>query len=155
MHLRKSEIKELNERLQIRYGDEFLNKKDKVEKKDNIIFINDKQAFTEIDSEVIPTLKFLLNNFKNTGKAFLKTITVDMGAIKFVCNGADIMRPGITKVDDGIIAGDIILIVDETHGKPLAIGKTTLSKEELLETKEGKVIKNLHWIGDDVWNSPN
>ena len=27
------------------------------------------------------------------------TITVDSGAVKFVCNGANIMRPGIVKVD--------------------------------------------------------
>ena len=43
-----------------------------------------------IDGKPFPTLKAALaNEIKG------KTVTVDMGAIKFVSNGADIMSPGI------------------------------------------------------------
>ena len=42
--------------------------------------------------------------------------------------------------------------LDETHKKPLALGIATLDSNELRQAKKGKIIKNLHWIGDDLWN---
>ena len=49
-------------------------------------------------------------------------MTVDTGAIPYVVNGADIMRPGIVAVTDDVKANAPVQIVDERHGKPLAIG---------------------------------
>ena len=147
MHLRKSEIKEYNKQLSESYGKEFLNKKDIVEKKGNIIYLKNKPAFFLKDNIIIPTLHLILQD------NFLKTITVDMGAIKFVCNGADVMRPGITNIDENIHENEIITIIEETHKKPLAIGKALLNTEEMQNTNEGKAIENLHHIGDEIWNS--
>ena len=124
-----------------------INKKDIIEKKDNIIFVNNKPLFFTKDNQILPTLHLILEN------NFLKTITVDMGAVKFVCKGADIMRPGITNIDPEIKENEIITIVEETHNKPLAIGKALLSANDMQNATEGKVIQNLHYIGDEIWNS--
>ena len=74
-----------------------------------------------------------------------------MGAIKYVTNGADIMRPGITEIDSNIKKGDIVVIVDETHDRALAIGKALFSAAEMKARNSGKVVKNLHTIQDTVW----
>lgn len=75
-----------------------------------------------------------------------------MGAIKFVTSGADIMRPGIVELEEGISKDEIICIIDENNKKPLAIGITLMSGEEIQQATSGKVIKNLHYVGDRLWN---
>ena len=75
-----------------------------------------------------------------------------MGAIRFVSNGADIMSPGIVETSEGVEPGDIVLIIDETHGKPLAIGISLISGEEMVENDSGKAVETKHYVGDDIWN---
>ena len=79
-------------------------------------------------------------------------VTVDMGAVKFVCKGANIMRPGITKFSD-FESGEIVCIVEESQNKFLAVGKAEISSKELEDTKKGEVIKNMHYISDIFWES--
>ena len=79
-------------------------------------------------------------------------VTVDMGAVKFVCKGANIMRPGITKFSD-FESGEIVCIVEESQNKFLAVGKAEMSSKELEDTKKGEVIKNMHYISDIFWES--
>jgi PUA-domain protein len=85
--------------------------------------------------------------------AKLSKAVVDMGAVKFVCNGADIMSPGIVRYEGDFQKGDVIVIVDVTHGKPLAIGETLFDSEKAKATQKGAAIKNLHYVGDKVWNA--
>ena len=80
----------------------------------------------------------------------LPKVVVDMGAIRFVCNGADVMAPGITEMG-AFRVGDIVVIRDVTHGKALAIGVANRSSVDIETSKKGKVIKNLHYIGDKLW----
>ena len=40
----------------------------------------------------------------------------------YVVNGADIMRPGVVDVTPDVVSGKPVQIVDERHGKPLALG---------------------------------
>ncbi len=122
------------------------SKKDKFEREDNILLINNEPLFFYYENKIGPTLKTILKN------NFLKKIIVDMGAVKFVVSGADIMRPGIKKIDDNIAKEEIVAIVDETHSKPLAIGLTLFSGEEIQKMGSGKAVKNLHYVGDKVWN---
>jgi PUA domain protein len=61
------------------------------------------------------------------------------------------MRPGITAIDDGIRKGETILVVDQEHRKPLAVGIAQGSSEELRAMAGGKAVKNLHWVGDKLW----
>jgi PUA-domain protein len=126
-----------------------------ISKKDNVVLIEDENYkiirvnkepyFFYYEDKLLPTLKLLQTN------DLLKKITVDMGAIKFVVNGADVMRPGITKIQEGIEKGEAIVIVDENNQKPLSVGIALLSAEEMEAASSGKVIKNIHYVGDEIW----
>jgi PUA-domain protein len=125
-----------------------LSKKDKIElleDKQKLLIINDVPAFFCYGEQWLPTLRYLQHY------AVLKKIVVDMGAIKFVINGADIMRPGVTAINDGVSKGECIVVVDENNGKPLAVGEALFSSDEMKSMKAGKVIKNIHYVGDELW----
>ncbi len=129
------------------YGVE-ISKKDQVElieDKFKIILINKKPLFFNYGDKLVPTLKFLQEN------NVLKKITVDMGAVKFVVNGADVMRPGIVEVEEGIAKDEFIAVVDKNNKKPLAVGIALFSTEEMKTMNSGKVIKNIHYVGDELW----
>jgi len=79
-------------------------------------------------------------------------VTVDMGAVKFVCKGANVMRPGITKFSN-FESGEIVCIVEESQNKFLAVGKAEISSKEAEDASKGEVIKNMHYISDDFWES--
>jgi len=79
-------------------------------------------------------------------------VTVDMGAVKFVCKGANVMRPGITKFSD-FESGEIVCVIEESQNKFLAVGKAEISSKEAEDAKKGEVIKNMHYISDDFWES--
>ncbi len=66
-------------------------------------------------------------------------------------NGADVMRPAITKIEPNIKKNDLIQIVDETHSRALALGKALFDAKAMESKTSGKVIKNLHTIKDNVW----
>ena len=121
-------------------------KKDKYEIDDDILIINNEPLFFYYENKLIPSLHLLLKT--NT----LKKVIVDMGAVKFVVKGADIMRPGIVKIDEGIEKDEIISIIDENYGKPVALGRALLSGKEMQEATSGKVVQNIHYVGDRFWN---
>lgn len=77
---------------------------------------------------------------------------VDAGAIKFVCNGANVMRPGIKKFTE-FQKDDIICVVEEVHNKFLAVGKALVSSSEMANITKGEVVKNLHYISDKYWEA--
>ena len=79
-----------------------------------------------------------------------RIVTVDAGAVSFVSDGADVMRPGITEATDDIEAGDLVVIVEESHGKALAIGRARVDADDLVGDS-GKVIDSLHYVGDDLY----
>ena len=118
------------------------------EDKSEIIFVDDVALLFKFRERWLPLLRLIISREIPVP---YKKVTVDMGAVKFVANGADIMRPGITQIEDGIASGDPVLIVDETHGKTLALGVAMFSSEEMRAAKSGKVIKNAHAAGDALW----
>ena len=79
-------------------------------------------------------------------------VIVDTGAIKFVCKGANVMRPGIMKFSD-FESGEIVCVIEESQKKFLAVGKAKMSSKELDETSKGEVIKNMHYVSDNFWES--
>jgi len=83
----------------------------------------------------------------------LPSIIVDMGAVPHICNGADVMAPGVVEVRGDFKAGGLVVVRDERHGKALAIGKALVDSEELRSLKRGKVVENLHYVGDRLWRS--
>ena len=77
-------------------------------------------------------------------------VTVDAGAVSFVSDGADVMRPGITEADDSIAEGDLVAVAEETHGKVLGVGRALVDGAEMAGDS-GKVVKSLHHVGDDLY----
>ncbi len=98
---------------------------------------------------LLPSLKF--DKFVN----LLPRVVVDMGAVAHVANGADIMRPGIREVPSNLAKGDLLVIVDEKYGKPLALGLAEVESTEMKSMSKGKVIKNVHFVGDELWTAYN
>lgn len=111
-----------------------------------IIIVDGKILFFQLGDEPFPTVRGVLELGLDCHR-----VTVDSGAVKFVVNGADIMCPGIVKVDDGINEGDLVIINEETHGKPLAIGRALVPADKMIGSS-GKAIKSIHYVGDDLWN---
>jgi PUA domain protein len=112
-----------------------------------LILINDEPLIMILDDEPIPTLKGVLKM-----KIESRYVVVDMGAVQFMAKGADVMSPGITEADPNIKEGELVVVVDETHRKPLAIGRSLISGKEMVESNQGKAVKTLHHIGDKIWN---
>ncbi len=110
-----------------------------------ILIINGKTLFARFEDIFLPTL------ISNEVFSFLPKIVVDMGAVPHVCKGADLMAPGIVKVDGDFKTGDLLLIVDERHGKPLAIGVALIDSGVMRGLKHGKVVRNIHYVGDRLW----
>jgi len=153
--INKTQIRELKEEILPQYDENFLNqifpKKCKIElilteDGDTLYAVNNILKLWKSKEGYIPVLTLLLNK-----QVDLKTVVVDMGAIRFVTNGADVMRPGITKIEPTIKKNDIIQIVDETHSRALALGKALFDANAMESKTSGKVIKNLHTIKDNVW----
>ncbi len=78
-------------------------------------------------------------------------VTVDMGAVRFVYNGADVMAPGITEADPGIAPGDLVWVRDERNRQPLAVGEALTTGAEMNVSEKGKSVKTIHHVGDDLW----
>ncbi len=41
--------------------------------------------------------------------------------------------------------------IDEKNRKPIAIGSAMFSSKEITSMEKGKVIKNIHFVGDSFW----
>jgi len=78
-------------------------------------------------------------------------VIVDMGAVGFICNGANVMRPGITHTD-GFGESEIVVVKDQVHNKSLAIGYSRVDAGTMMNLEKGPVINNLHYVGDIFWN---
>ena len=81
----------------------------------------------------------------------LPSVTVDSGAVKFICNGANVMRPGITKIDGEFNTNDLLVVKEEKYGKMIAVGTAIITSNEMRSTAKGPVITNLHYVGDKFW----
>lgn len=151
LQLRSKEVQEQVDRYHLT-----ISKKDNVELLEDealkLILINKEINYFYHQKEnveiLIPSLQLIV---KHPEISPLKKITVDMGAIKFVVGGADIMRPGITHIDESIQEHEPVLIIDQTHQKPLAVGIALYDANIMQRLDKGKVIENIHYIGDKIW----
>ena len=148
-HLRSDAISELQESLAASFGSDVTGDSfELVELSDtafDVVLVDGDQLIATLDDEPFLTVQGA-NAFPPTESV----VTVDAGAVSFVSNGADVMRPGIVEVDDGLEAGDLVAIVEETHGKVLAIGRATEESDEMLGDS-GKVVESIHHVGDDLY----
>ena len=148
--LSKSDVEKINQEIFEQFSvPGFFTKKDRLTLADinhQLNIVNgDLICFFYIDGKLVPTLKLLLQ------RPFLKQVVVDMGAVKFVSSGADVMRPGIVDFDKSIKKDELVVVVDQTHKKPLCIARALFSGTDLLGMGQGKVLKSLHFVGDEVW----
>ena len=112
---------------------------------DEIQLITGKEIkILKIKNEYIPFLSEI-----STLKKF-PYVQVDMGAVKFMCKGANLMRPGIKKFSE-FSKDDIVCIVEESQSKFLAVGKSEVDSSELENMDKGEILKNLHYISDKAW----
>ena len=113
----------------------------------NLILVDGKPALLE-KKMLFPTLKAFVTI---DCRKLKRHVTVDMGAVPYVTNGADVMRPGITDIDDSVEKGDFVVITEEKHGKPLAIGEALYDSGNIKKMDQGKVILTVHYVGDKMW----
>lgn len=112
-----------------------------------LILIDGKACLLRRRGQVLPTLKF------DAAIQRLPKIVIDMGAVTHICNGADVMVRGISSVDREFKKGALVVIVDETHGKPLAVGEALEDSTSITAMGKGRAISNLHFVGDDAWEA--
>ncbi len=84
--------------------------------------------------------------------ALFPQAVVDEGAIRFLLNGADVMRPGIRKLDDWGGAGRMVVIREEKKGRAIAVGPSVVPSTEAREMTKGGCVKNVHHVGDKYWD---
>ena len=102
--------------------------------------------FFKYNNNFIPSLKSDLMN--------LKTVTIDMPAVPFICKGADLMKPGIVELDD-FEKDEFVAIIDEKNKKAISICIALFSSNDIKNMSSGKVLKNIHHIGDKIWSFNN
>ncbi|THE63831.1 RNA-binding protein [Salinadaptatus halalkaliphilus] len=110
-----------------------------------VVLIDGEPQVAYFDSE-----PFLTVRGANAYDPDKRVVTVDAGAISFVSDGADIMRPGITEATHDISPDDLVVIAEESHGKVLAIGRARVDGADMAGD-EGKVVDSLHHVGDDLY----
>ena len=80
-------------------------------------------------------------------------VTVDMGAVPFIANGADCMGPGIVEADPDIAEGDFVWLRDVNNKRALAVGISLRSGADLVKKQPGKAIRTLNTVGDKLWKA--
>jgi PUA domain protein len=112
-----------------------------------IFFADGKPLILRKQGVLFPSLKFdeLINA--------MPCVVVDMGAVAHVANGAQIMRPGITQFKGEFAKEELVVIVDEKFNKAIALGIAEMDSEAMKSLTKGRVINNIHYVGDELWKS--
>ena len=150
--MREKEIKSLSKTLQELFGVPVFDEKDAVDMAEssdfNVIFVGQDILGIVYEDKPFLTIRGILK-YRPTAKS----VTVDMGAVPFVTNGADVMGPGIVEADQSVSEGDLVWIRDIKNKVPLAIGVALRDGAGLSAKEKGKAIKTLHNVGDKLWKS--
>ena len=148
--LRRKEIRKLADDIMAALGVATFDEGDAVDLGDTqrfqVILFQNEAVGIMVDQSAFLTVKGLLR-----WKPQKRFVSVDEGAIKFLCNGADVMGPGISEADPSIAPGDMVWVRDLKHLKPLAVGKAMVSGAVMASKAPGKAVKNIHYVGDELW----
>lgn len=120
-----------------------------------LAFENGTDMVEVVCSEEKP-IAFKLNGILYPSIAVGKTINlpalrIDTGAVRFVCKGADLMRPGIKEIIGEFKSGALVSVQAE-NGMPIAIGASVIDSEEMIAMQNGKAVKIIHRLGDEIDN---
>jgi PUA domain protein len=147
----KKEVRQLLEAIEAKLGLTDLPREgyEEVEDEDAKLILLNREPFLAIleDGLALPHLKYLLKH----GHCFLPKIIVDKGAVKPIGSGADVMAPGIVRIEGSFRENDIAVVTEERM-IPIAVVKAIYSSEAVAGMKKGKVALNLHYPGDKFWN---
>ena len=150
--MRAKEIKAMSQTLEGILGVPVFGEDDAVDLAEssdfNVVFVDGDILGIVVDGTPFLTVRGILKY-----RPQRRYVTVDMGAVPYVTNGADVMGPGIVDADDGIAEGDMVWIRDVRNGAPLAIGRALRPSEELKSKAGGKAIKTIHYAGDKLWKT--
>jgi PUA-domain protein len=148
-HLRSDEVREIEDALTDSLGVELDADTYELVELDgtefDIVLVNGDPVVVYVDDQ-----PFLTVQGANAYPPTSRVVTVDAGAVSFVSDGADVMRPGIVEADEDIEPGDLVAIAEETHGKVLAIGRAKTTGDDMVGDS-GKVVASVHYVGDDLY----
>ena len=110
-----------------------------IEENKSILVIDSMVAVLTANDSILPFLgkTEILDKFPS--------VTVDSGSIRFICNGAKILRPGIVDFES-FKKDDIVGVKDEKFKKYLAVGLALEDKDRAHGMEKGQIINNLHLV---------
>ena len=153
-HLRADAIDDIEDAVAATLGVEIdADSYEKVEFEDsdwNVVLVDGDPLVLYIEDRSGQDEPFLTVQGANAFPPQRNVVTVDAGAVSFVSDGADVMRPGIVEADDSIDAGDLVAISEESHGKFLAVGRAKVDGSDMVGDS-GKVVESIHHVGDDLF----
>jgi PUA domain protein len=144
--LRKRDAKAIKEQIKESAGIEVAGEMDRIKIDGRIIVLVDKEPLIlEYEGRYYLTVYGVLKLKPKKWK-----VVVDEGAIPYIMNGADIMKPGIVYADNAIKAGDFVFVTVEGKDTPIAVGIALIDAAEIVG--RGKAVKNIHHLKDKIWN---
>jgi PUA domain protein len=112
----------------------------------DVLYVRGEIAALIVEGRPFPTVRGLLRS-----PPAKRYVTVDMGAVPYIYNGADVMAPGIVDADPTIQEGNLVWVRDVRNRRPLAIGRALMSGSEMKSADRGKAVKTIHHVGDALW----
>ncbi|MDO9538041.1 MAG: RNA-binding protein [Thermoplasmata archaeon] len=149
--LRRKEVESLASELDLTMGTQTFQPTDAVETGEaggnNVVIFKGKPVAIFMNEQPFLTVQGILNF-----GAVKRYVTVDMGAVKFLANGADVMAPGIVDADPEIKEGMGVWVRDQNNLRPLLVGIALMDGPVMKAAQGGKAVKTVHYVGDKLWN---
>ncbi len=151
--LRKKEANQIKDTLVTTYpkASELIREVDEVtvvrEDDLDVILLNGMPAFSTYGTTYIPTLLLIKLRLRD----LVPKAVVDEGAVKHLINGADVMAPGIIELEE-FGKDEIVSVWEPKKQAPIVVGKALADSKTIKEMKKGKAVKNLHHVGDELWD---
>jgi malignant T-cell-amplified sequence len=148
--LSKSETAKLFDRLTSAWPQDLIPKVKNIKvyeiERDKWLLRADKIIAAQVGGSIVP----FLGEQENLQR--FPSVTIDRGAVKFVCNGAKVMRPGIVDFDS-FKKGEIVAVREQTHGRALAVGLALEDSEAAKAMVKGYIIDTVHYVSDKIWEA--
>jgi malignant T-cell-amplified sequence len=148
--LSKSETAKLLDRLASAWPEDIIPKVKNIKvyeiEREKCLLRADRMVAAQVRGLIVPFLG------KQEDLQRFPSVTIDNGAVKFVCNGAKVLRPGIINFDS-FKKGEIVVVKDQTHGRALAVGLALEDSEVAKAMTKGYIIDTIHYISDKIWEA--
>jgi RNA-binding protein, containing PUA domain len=124
--------------------------------REHLYLVDGEALFLKIHKDVgeylVPTLFLIHKSAKGKSLPPHPKVVVDAGAVRPIINGADVMRPGIKELLGDFGKDDVVFVTDE-KGRVIAVAVALYSRQEMEQMQKGKVLINLHHLGDKIWQT--